>query len=429
MIFIENETTEFKREFTPDLKKEIIAFANSSGGTIYIGVEDNGEIVGIDHIDKVSLQIINMIRDSIKPDVTLFINHTIKTIENKTILEIKIERGTHRPYYIGEKGLKPSGVYLRQGASSVPASENAIRQMIKDTDGDKFENLRSINQELTFNSALEAFSNRNLELAKIQMKTLGMINEDNLYTNLGMLLSDQCTHTIKIAVFDGINKNNFKDRREFSGSLLKQLNDAYEYIDLYNKTKAEFIGLQRIDHRDYSCDALREALLNAVVHREYSFSGSTLINLYLDRIEFVSIGGLVSGISINDILLGISQARNEKLAAIFYRLKLIEAYGTGIIKIMDTYDNFNKKPELKVAENAFVISLPNFNYEDNSDGVSTYESSILQYLSVNQSISRKELEELLQVKQTMAGRIIKSMIDKKLLQPIGSGNNIRYIKL
>ncbi|MEG2017284.1 MAG: putative DNA binding domain-containing protein [Clostridium sp.] len=429
MKLIESQNVEFKREFTNDLKKEIIAFANITGGTIYIGIEDNGDIIGVNDIDSVSLKVTNMIRDSIKPDVTLFINHEIKIIENKTVLAINIERGTDRPYYIGEKGLKPSGVYVRQGTSSVPASENSIRQMIKETDGDKFENLRSLNQDLTFNAAVEAFNNRNVELTNIQMKTLGIINEDNLYTNLGMLLSDQCSHTIKIAVFDGTNKTNFKDRREFEGSLLKQLNDAYEYIDLYNKTSAEFVGLQRIDHRDYSSDAIREALLNAVVHREYSFSGSTLINIYDDRIEFVSIGGLVTGISINDIMLGISQARNGKLAAIFYRLKLIEAYGTGIVKIMDTYHTFNKKPELKVADNAFVISLPNFNYDGNLDNINSYEAAILQYLSFNQSVTRKELEKLLQVKQTMAGRIIKSMINKKLLQPIGSGNAIRYSKI
>ncbi|MEG2411461.1 MAG: putative DNA binding domain-containing protein [Clostridium sp.] len=429
MKLTESQSLELKREFTADLKKEIIAFANSSGGRIYIGVDDNGDVVGIDNIDKVSLQISSMVRDSIKPDITMFINYEFKNIEDKNIIVILIERGTDRPYYIGEKGLKPSGVYVRQGSSSVPASENAIRQMIKETDGDKFENLRSMNQDLSFCSTLNEFKNRSIDLSDTQMKTLGIINEDNLYTNLGLLLSDQCSHTIKVAVFDGIDKSKFKDRREFSGSLLKQLNDVYEYIDIFNKIKAEFLGLQRMDTRDYSSETLREALLNSVVHREYSFSGSTLINIYVDRIEFISIGGLVKGISINDILLGISQARNEKLAAIFYRLRLIEAYGTGISKIMNAYKDFLREPELKVSDNAFVISLPNFNFSSDLIGSENYEENIMEHLTSHQSISRKELEKLFNLGQTMAGRMLKSMVDKDLLKSIGSGSSIRYVKL
>ncbi|MEG0133296.1 MAG: putative DNA binding domain-containing protein [Clostridium sp.] len=429
MKLTESQSLELKREFTADLKKKIIAFANSSGGRIYIGVDDNGDVVGIDNIDKVSLQISSMVRDSIKPDITMFINYEFKNIEDKNIIVILIERGTDRPYYIGENGLKPSGVYVRQGSSSVPASENAIRQMIKETDGDKFENLRSMNQDLSFCSTLNELKNRSIDLSDTQMKTLGIINEDNLYTNLGLLLSDQCSHTIKVAVFDGIDKSKFKDRREFSGSLLKQLNDVYEYIDIFNKIKAEFLGLQRMDTRDYSSETLREALLNSVVHREYSFSGSTLINIYVDRIEFISIGGLVKGISINDILLGISQARNEKLAAIFYRLRLIEAYGTGISKIMNAYKDFLREPELKVSDNAFVISLPNFNFSSDLIGSENYEENIMEHLTSHQSISRKELEKLFNLGQTMAGRMLKSMVDKDLLKSIGSGSSIRYVKL
>ena len=99
-----------------------------------------------------------------------------------------------------------------------------------------------------------------------------------------------------------------------------------------NKTEATFEGLTRKDERDYPTETIREALLNAVVHREYSFSGSTLINIYEDRIEFISLGGIISGLSLDSIMLGVSQSRNEKLANIFYRLHLIEAYGTGIKK-------------------------------------------------------------------------------------------------
>ena len=427
MLYKENHIVELKREYVPEIKKEVVAFANTEGGTIYIGVDDNGEIVGVENPEKVLLQIVNMLRDSIKPDVTMFTTCKIEKTNNKELIAIAVQRGTNTPYYIADKGLRPTGVYLRQGTSSAPASENAIRQMIKETDGDKYEEIRSFNQELTFEVVHNEFKKRGLELGKAQMKTLGLINKDNMFTNLGQLLSDQCMHTLKVAVFNGVNKSEFKDRREFGGSLLKQMITTYEFIDLLNNTRSEFAGLDRIDYRDYPEEALREALLNSLVHRDYSFSGSTMINIYNDRIEFVSIGGLVKGISINDITLGISQTRNEKLAAVFYRLKLIEAYGTGIIKIMDSYVSSKKKPELKVSDNAFFISLPNLNYKSDSGVEKGYEDNILEYLKSHNSINRKEAEVLLNIRQTMAGRVLREMVDKGQLKIEGKAANTRYL--
>lgn len=426
MLYKESAIIELKREFVVGIKKEVVAFANTEGGTIYVGIDDNGEIIGVEDTDRVLLQIMNMFRDTIKPDVMMFISCKIENIDNKEVIVITVQRGTNTPYYIAEKGLKPTGVYVRQGTSSAPASENAIRKMIKETDGDKFEEIRSFNQELTFEVARYEFKKRNTELGETQMKTLDLISKDNIYTNLGLLLSDQCIHTIKVAVFSGVSKSEFEDRREFCGSLLKQMTTTYEFIDMHNKTKAEFVGLDRIDHRDYPEEALREALLNSVVHRDYSFSGSVLINIYDDRIEFVSIGGLVKGISISDIIIGISQARNEKLANVFYRLKLIEAYGTGIVKIMNSYSSVNKKPELKVSENAFLISLPNINYNKELVIENTDEQRVLDYIKVNNSISRKQAEVLLKVGQTMAGRVLKEMVNRHLLKTEGKAVNTKY---
>lgn len=130
-------------------------------------------------------------------------------------------------------------------------------------------------------------------------------------------------------------------------------------IDRYNRTRAEFDGLKRIDIREYTITAVREALLNYIVHRDNSFSGSTLISIFDDRIEFVTIDGLVKGISKEDILLGVSILRNKNLADIFYRLKLIEAYGTGIHKIMESYNINSVSPRIEVTENAFKITLHN----------------------------------------------------------------------
>lgn len=216
--------------------------------------------------------------------------------------------------------------------SSVPASDTAIRNMIKETDGDRFEAMRSLEQNLTFDDVGEEFRKRNVEFGIPQMKTLNISGEDGLYTNLGLLLSDQCPHTIKAAVFQGTDQSVFKTRHEFEGSLMRQLNEVYDYIDRYNQIHADFEGLLRIDTRDYPETAVREALLNLLVHRDYSFHASAFIRIYDDRMEFVSLGGLLPGIGLDDIMMGVSVCRNQNLANVFYRLRLIEAYGTGIQK-------------------------------------------------------------------------------------------------
>ena len=428
MRLLEGANVELKSVIVEDMKKEIVAFANSEGGTLYIGINDQGEVIGVEDADGVMLQASNMIRDSIKPDVTMFVNYGHEQIEQKDIIKITVQKGTDSPYYIAKKGLRPEGVYVRQGASSVPASDHAIRRMIKETDGDTFEVMRSLNQDLTFRAATDEFKARDILFGESQMITLGILTAEKLYTNLGLLLSDQCVHTIKAASFEGTTKSIFKDRREFNGSLLQQMNDAYSFIEVYNKTRAEFLKLRRIDRRDYPEEAVREALLNSLVHREYAFSGSTLINIFEDRIEFVSLGGLVNGLTANDILFGISQCRNEKLAAVFYRLKLIEAYGTGIQKIMDSYKDCIVKPKIDLSDNAFKIVLPNQNMVIPTQDVNDNERVILDLVFRKNVISRKDVEEVLAISQSMAGRIIKQLVDKAVLIPVGSGKNRKYMR-
>ena len=426
-MFRESDSIELKSQVIPDICKEVIGFANTNGGTVYIGIEDNGIIVGVDDEDKTILQLNNMIRDSIKPDITMFVKYEAIILEDKKVIAIKVQRGTDRPYYLGNKGLKPAGVYVRNGTSTDPASEANIRKMIKETDGDSFENMRSLEQNLSFNATNEQFKKRNIVFNEAKMKSLGLFLKDGEYSNVAFLLSDQCTATIKTATFNGTDKLNFQDRKEYSGSLFEQMENVYQYLEMRNKKRASFNGLYRIDTLDYPLDALREALLNCLVHRDYSFSASTLISVYDDRIEFVSVGGLPDGINLDDILLGISACRNPKLAAIFYRLELIEAYGTGIPKIMSSYKDTGFEPKIEVTNNAFKITLPNLNYSIDEQ-TETEDNRIVAFIDKNGFITRKDVEELLGISQTSANRILKDMVDKSVLYRIGNGKSIKYKK-
>ncbi len=438
MLLFENQNIEFKQEYVPDIRKEVMGFANAEGGTVYVGIRKDGKVLGVEDPDGVMLQIVNSLKDALAPDIMPFVRVNSVEIEGKQVVEINVTTGTNRPYYLREKGLKPSGVYVRKGSSTQPMTEEGIREMILQNSGRSFELCRSMNQELTFHTLQAEMQKRLIELGTSQMRTLKLIGEDGLYTNLALLLSDQCETTTKVALFQGTDKEVFRDRKEFTGSILKQLEEVYQFINLLNKTKATFSGLDRTDMRDYPEEAVRESLLNSIVHRDYSFSGSNLVNIYENRMEFVSLGGLVSGLELKSIFLGVSQSRNPNLAAVFYRMRLIESYGTGIGKIERAYKTYQFQPEFETAKGVFRVTLPNRNekqereerakdHVDTMVSLNEQKSLIVQYAKENGSVTRKEVEDLIGAGTTKAFRLLKELCEAGKLEQKGNGKLSTYV--
>lgn len=434
----ETERIECKSRLNEAYCKEVVAFLNSDGGTLYIGFDDNGIEVGVEDADQTYTQITNAIRDSIAGDSTMFIKYTLQ--ENR-VIRIEVSEGTNKPYYLLKKGLKPSGVYVRQGSSSVPASQEQIRQMIKETDGDAFETMRSLLQALSFEQAKITFEEKSVAFGKEHYPRLGISDLSGLYTNIGLLLSDQCAHTIKVALFADEAKTVFKDTKEFKGSVLKQLEEAYSYLMLCNQDRAHLDGLNRVHHWDYPEEAIREALLNAIVHRDYGYSGSIIINIIDKQMEFISIGGLVSALTIADIGSGISQPRNRHLADIFHRLGFVEAYGTGVRKILAMYKDCEEPARIEVTPNTFKMILPNQNEHQRKkttiDGVQEPKGTfgpqsqikrIYDQIERNGFITDEEVQSLLGIKKTRTFVLIKQMLNAELIEVQGRGVGKKYVK-
>jgi ATP-dependent DNA helicase RecG len=296
--------------------------------------------------------------------------------------------------------------------------------MIKLTDGDRFETARSLIQDLTFMESAGEFERCGVAFGGGQMRTLGITGADGLYTNLGLLLSDQCAHTVKFAVFNGTKKAEFRTRKEVGGSLLRQMRSAFDFLSLSNNLAAAISGLDRMERDDCPESAWRVAMLNAIVHRDYGFSGSIIVNIYDDRMEFVSLGGLMPGLLTEDLFLGVSQPRNEKLANVFYRLKHIEAYGTGLRLIMQSYGDCEAKPEIAATHGAFLLTLPNMNHSRPLAATWRHKpqhQAILDYLRENGTVTNETVRDLLSVKQTRAYKIIREMTDAGLIAKRGAG--------
>lgn len=260
------------------------------------------------------------------------------------------------------------------------------------------------------------------------------------------------------------------------------MEDAFRFIDDRNNLASKIEGLERIDIRDYPVDAVREALINAVVHREYSFSDATLVKMFDDQMQIVNLGGLPDGIELQDIAAGVSRLRNPKLAGVFFRLKLIEAYGTGIAKIRSAYRYDVKRPQISFSKGAFTIALPNRSYKDAlSNGEDTARSGLrgtgepfevsgegasslwlrsrtaagepsprnalreeggskralasfdlsdiertVRFIEVEGEATRKQIEELLGVGQTTAGKVLRGLAEDGVIVQEGRGPSTRY---
>lgn len=428
-MYQESETIELKRELNKNIKKEIVAFANTKGGTIYIGIDDDGSIVGLKDAKEDVESLACIIHDGIINDLTAYCAIEIITKEEKDIIVVHITSAPNKPYYIAEKGLKPSGVYLRIGTSSINATDEIIRKMISDNVNISYETEVSNNQQLTFKYAYEIFEKNNIDFNQNKYKSLKLISDDK-YNNLALLLSDQNPFTIKCAIFDGFDKTIFKDRKEFTGSCLKQINETFDYLNLINHINSKFDGLIRIDKKDYPDYSLREALLNSVLHRSYYFSGSILLSVFDDRIEINSIGGLLGSLTLNDIYNGVSESRNPNLAELFHRLNYVENYGTGIGRIMKEYFDDENKPVIELSENVFKIILPNRNYvkmQIINDVNLSNEEIIINYLKNNKKINREIAEKILKLSKSGARKVINKMIENNEIKSIGTGRNTYYV--
>lgn len=295
-------------------------------------------------------------------------------------------------------------------------------------------------QALTFEETEKFFAQADVSFGEAQQRTLGIISGDGQYTNLGLLLSEQCQHTVKAAVFSGRKQEVFRNRREFSGSIISQVNGLIEYLDYYNEVHSEIHGMRRVDSRNYPVEALREAVFNAMVHRDYGFSGSTLVSLYEDRLEILSLGGLAEGVTYQDMMMGVSIQRNPKLAEVFFRLHYIEAFGTGVHRILREYEGCARQPEFLVSDNAVKVILPNIHYEEDVPVVGTVKEPRAIYCSAvkisddmrvyeaiaNGLDSRKALQEAMGFSLTKTVNILRRLQDEGKIVRLGNGKTSRY---
>ncbi|MCD8286116.1 MAG: putative DNA binding domain-containing protein [Clostridia bacterium] len=439
----ESDKVEYKQMYTDEIKEEVVAFLNTDGGTIFVGIDKNGVVVGCDNPDDTQLRLTSSIRRSIRPDCGLFVRVSSDVMEGKHVVIVNVTPGKNTPYYIGEKGIKPSGVFIRVGTSKVQAQEDEIRYLFDKAKKEPYEDRQSPYANLTFNTAEKIFAEKEISFRDNNKRTLGLINMDTgIYTNLAYLLSDQCEFSVKCSIFKGTEHMEVKNSKEFSGSLFDQIENTINLIDMYNENGLQIGKIFRTDCYDYPPKVIREGILNALIHRDYTVSASTFVKMFDDRLEISSFGGLVHGTTPENMKTGASNPRNPRLCALFHRLGYIEAFGYGIPKIYEAYKNCNKQPEYSLPDGMCTLILPNQRYygindtaKQESHNTSTGQTSAQQstdkkvtakvqarfdavytFLQNNPQITKNEAATLFETKSQPAYLTLEQMVDRGLLR-------------
>ena len=381
----ENGEIEFKGslpEKTENFTKTFVAFANGKGGKLIVGIDDKThDIIGVpeDKVFKEMDKIANAVTDSCEPQIIPDI--TFQTIDGKTIIVAEVEAGKNRPYYLKTKG-KEAGVYVRVSGTSHPASPEKIHELelegnriswdeqicinyeVKDKDVKKL--IADINKYREENSGSD---DKPKKVTKAQLINWGVLQEASgelLASNAFVLLTGDHFRFARTqcAVFKGTERDEFIDKKEFSGSLYSQIEDAYAFILKHINYGAKIDGLVRKEQYELPVSAIREMLVNAECHRLFTDNSCVQVALYDDRLEVTSPGGLYSSLTIEQALSGHSKLRNKVLAEVFSQMGLIEAWGTGLGRIKNKAKEYGlPAPEFIEIGESFRVNLYRKNTE------------------------------------------------------------------
>ncbi|MDR0886101.1 MAG: putative DNA binding domain-containing protein [Clostridiales Family XIII bacterium] len=428
MEYKESSTIELKREYTSKYLKSVSAFATYGDGKIYIGIdEETGTICGVADPVAVKLRIENAIHDSISPRP----NYSLETvsIDGKEVVVLSVTRGDDPPYFYGKH------VYSRADTSSAPIEKSEIRRLIMDAEEVGYEDLDSTQADLKFS----ILKKRLVDVIGIEefnidtLRTLGLYKND-AYNRAAQLLADK--NEIKSSYTDivrfGETESIFLERKTIKDcSLVKQFDEAMNFFDRWYHPYEEVAGAYRETRIYIPKDGFREALANAIIHRDFMIHSFIRIAMYENRIEITSPGSLPKGITKEDFLSGkVSVPRNRIIAGVFNRLDIIEMFATGIKRIRAEYEQFKEDPIFDVSESHIKVVLPKVSYSKkivyNPISFGDNEALILRVLSDNGEMSRAELEDIVDLSRSRLTDLLKKLIDEEKVLRLGSARTTKY---
>ena len=369
----ETNRIENKEQLNEDFEQEVIAFLNyKEGGIIYVGINKDGQVVGIGNTDLTQLQIKDRIKNNIQPSTLGLFDVTVETIDNKEVIKVIISSGTEKPYYLRKKGRTPEGCYIRVGSSKERMTERMIDDMYARRIKNTLKEIDSPRQELTFNQLKIYYEEHGLKLNDNFLQNLDLLTSEGKYNYNAFLLADENTVSIKFVRYLGTNKLELLENLEFGNRcLITATQRILDRLDVENTTYAKIEYFGRKEQEKIDSKALKEAVINAIVHNDYSYGNSPIIELYSDRIEITSAGGLPQELSQEEFLEGVTAPRNKELIRVFKDVDLIENIGSGVLRILDAYDKSCFKFMDHFLRVSFKYKENPFEYDEKTDKKTT----------------------------------------------------------
>lgn len=412
----ESKSLEFKSSITNTFLKTVSAYSNFGDGEIIFGVNDDGTICGIENAEYVRLDIENKINDSIspKPDFELIID------ESKKIIRLIVREGEYKPYLYKGKA------YRRSDSATIEVDRSELKALVLEGSNLSFEEIASEQQRLKFedlSKKLEEKLGVSVTTEDV-LRTLGLFTKDKRYNNAAALLADKnYFYGIDIARF-GNSINEIRDRETIAGvSILKQYDEAVSMIKRYYRYEL-ISGIERKTVELIPENAFREAVANALIHRDWSVNAHISIAMLQDRIEIKSPGSLPRGLTAEEYENGgISCLRNPIIGNLFFRLKYIEMFGTGITRIKHAYANARIKPQFNITDNVISVILPIIS---DKEEISEDEKEVVNALNNGVQLSSSEIAKTAGFTKTKTLRLLDSLKQKGYINVIGNGRGTKY---
>ena len=396
---IETNRIEFKEKLTDTLEKEVVAFLNySEGGVIYLGIDNEGYTIGIDDCDEIQLKIKDKLKHNIEPSCLGLFNIVVEKRDNKNIIKIIVASGSETPYYVKKYGMSPKGCFIRLGSASEPMSINMIETLFSKRTRNSLGKIKSNRQDLTFAQLKIYYEARGLKLNEQFASNLELLTFDGSFNYVAYLMADSNGTSIKVAKYRGLNKVHLIENNEYGYcSLIKATKSVLDKLELENKTAALITSKERIEQRLWNPIALREAVINAIVHNDWTSEVPPVFEIYDDRLEITSAGGCSIIKNQEHFFQGYSNPVNRQIMRIYKDLKMVEHLGSGMNRILTYY-----KKENFLLEDIFlrVIFYSNHNKIKTTQETVNKKSTkdkILEYLKETPTLTRNDLAKLLKV--------------------------------
>ena len=428
---IENSRNEFKEMLNDKLEKEIIGFLNANGGNLYIGVSDDGNITGItEDIDGMQLKIKDRLKNNIFPAIVGLYDIIVKEFENKKYIQIIVASGNEKPYYLRKKGMTPEGCFIRIGSSCEAMSMKQIEEMFSRRTRNSLKNIVSPSQNLSFSQLKIYYEEKKYNINDNFLKQLGLIMEDGKYNYLAYLLADDNDISIKVATYSGNDAYDLIESEEYGYCcLIKAAKNVINKFEQINRTFTKITSADRKEIKLFDSVAIKEAILNSFVHTLWEREYPPKFEIFKDHISISSTGGLPLHVTKADFLRGFSAPTHPELMRIFKDLELVEQLGTGIIRILKSYDkdvyefsdnfirvNFKFKSPDMIPKSPREI---NNNIEDETE-MSETQKNILKLIRENNKITQNEISNNLSINITTVARNIKELKNRNIIKRIGS---------